>query len=91
MIDANIRYLRKKDAVSQEEFAERFGVRARAFQSGRAERALPTSQNASRSLSIMISRSTRLSVFRSANRTSSSTPLRAGISSEWSRWATGDR
>ena len=26
MIDANIRYLRKKDAVSQEEFAERFGV-----------------------------------------------------------------
>ena len=26
MIDANIRYLRKTEAVSQEEFAERFGV-----------------------------------------------------------------
>lgn len=26
MIDANIRYLRKREAVSQEEFAERFGV-----------------------------------------------------------------
>ena len=26
MIDANIKYLRKKEAVSQEEFAERFGV-----------------------------------------------------------------
>ena len=26
MIDANIRYLRKREAVSQEDFAERFGV-----------------------------------------------------------------